>query len=104
MLSKLIPQLNDCKANTISPEKVRILFFIGRLSGGGKERRLIELLTYLKGKGNFELMVVVTKDQVHYPDFFNLNITYKVIERKSSRNDLSIFYNANYHFRHHHQE
>ena len=39
----------------------RILYFIGSLEAGGKERRLIELLTYLKQKEGFDLMVVVMK-------------------------------------------
>ncbi len=73
-------------------ENTRVLFFIARLTSGGKERRLIELLTYLKKTGGYELMVVVTRDQVHYTDFFQLGIPYHVIRKKWMKNDLSVFY------------
>jgi glycosyltransferase involved in cell wall biosynthesis len=73
-------------------QKTRILFFIGSLKGGGKERRLIELLTYLQDKGEYELMVVVTDPIIEYPSFYKLNITYQVIRKSWKRNDLSIFY------------
>lgn len=73
-------------------ENTRILFFIARLTSGGKERRLIELLTYLKATGNYDLMLVVTLDQVHYSDFYQLNIPYHVIRKNWAKNDLSVFY------------
>jgi glycosyltransferase involved in cell wall biosynthesis len=72
--------------------KIRILFFIGSLCAGGKERRLIELLTYLKSKDHFEFLVVVTKDDVHYPAFHQLNIPYLVIKKEWKNNDPSVFY------------
>jgi len=77
---------------TLSNEKTRILFFIGSLKGGGKERRLVELLTYLQGKGKYELMVVVTDPKIHYPSFYNLNVNYQVIPKARQRKDVSIFY------------
>lgn len=73
-------------------KKTRILFFIGSLVSGGKERRLIELLTYLKEQGSYDLMMVVTKDEVHYPAFFKLEIPYQVIRKQRKKNDLSVFY------------
>jgi len=72
--------------------KQRILYFIGSLRSGGKERRLIELLHYLNSKNLYDLMLVVTMDDVHYPDFFTLNIPYKVIKKKWKRNDPTVFY------------
>jgi glycosyltransferase involved in cell wall biosynthesis len=72
--------------------KIRILFFIGKLGAGGKERRLIELLTYLKEKGGYELMLVLTKDIIHYPYFYKLDIPYKIIEKNRKRNDLAVFF------------
>jgi glycosyltransferase involved in cell wall biosynthesis len=72
-------------------QKDRILFFIGSLKGGGKERRLIELLTYLTGRGGYELMVVVTEPVVHYAAFHKLNIIYQVISKKRKSGDLSVF-------------
>src|SRR4051794_7764312 len=72
--------------------KSRIIFFIGSLKGGGKERRLIELLTYLQSKEQYELMVVVTDPMIEYPSFYQLNITYQVISKSWKKNDLTIFY------------
>lgn len=69
----------------------RIVFFIGSLKGGGKERRLIELLTYLTRRGGYELMVVVTEPVVHYSAFHELNILYKVISKKRQTTNLSVF-------------
>lgn len=70
----------------------RILFFIGSFKGGGKERRLLELLTYLSGKDNYEIMVVVTDPIIDFPAFHNLKVLYKVIPKTWKRNDLTVFY------------
>jgi glycosyltransferase involved in cell wall biosynthesis len=75
----------------LNNQKKRILFFIGSLKGGGKERRLVELLTYLTGKGYYELMVVVTEPVVHYAAFHKLNIIYQVIKKRKSC-DVTVFY------------
>jgi len=72
--------------------KTRIIYFIGSLSVGGKERRLIELLTYLQCKEEYELMVVVTDPIIGYPSFYKLNINYQVIRKSWKRYDPSIFY------------
>jgi glycosyltransferase involved in cell wall biosynthesis len=60
----------------------KILFFIGGLVSGGKERRFIELLTYLKSIGGYEMLVVTTTSEVHFPSFFDLNIPLKNINAK----------------------
>src|SRR5690606_29827319 len=73
-------------------EKIKILFFIGSLRAGGKERRLIELLTYLKTKGDYELLVVVTSDLIHYPNFKELGIRYQVLPKIWQRNDPTVVY------------
>lgn len=72
--------------------KTKILFFLGSLKSGGKERRLIELLVYLKRCTQLELMVVVTADTVDFPYFFELDVDYKVIKKSLKKADLSIFY------------
>ncbi len=71
--------------------KHKVLIFIGSLQCGGKERRLIELLTYLKSHSEIEFLVVVTRDKVHYKSFFDLNIAYHVIPKARANYDLSIF-------------
>jgi len=77
---------------TENNHKTRILFFIGSLKGGGKERRLIELLTYLQGKEQYELMIIVTDPMIEYPSFHKLNINYQVISKSWKKNDLTVFY------------
>ncbi|MFL5745004.1 MAG: glycosyltransferase family 4 protein [Niastella sp.] len=77
---------------TENNQKTRIIFFIGSLMGGGKERRLIELLTYLQGKEQYELMVIVTDPMIEYPSFYKLNINYQVIPKSWKKNDLTIFF------------
>jgi glycosyltransferase involved in cell wall biosynthesis len=72
--------------------KPRVLIFIGSLSSGGKERRLIELLTYFKAKDIFEFLVVVTKDDIHYKDFLKLDIPYVVVKKLVKKNDPTVFY------------
>jgi glycosyltransferase involved in cell wall biosynthesis len=62
------------------------------LSSGGKERRLIELLTYLKAKGSYELMLVLTNGEIHFPAFSQLEIPYQVIKKSWDKNDPTIFY------------
>lgn len=71
--------------------KIRVLFFIGSLAAGGKERRLVELLTFLKAKGGFELLVVLTNELVYYQDFYKLAIPLQCLERKWPKNDPTIF-------------
>lgn len=78
--------------STAGITKPRILIFIGSLCHGGKERRLIELLTYFKAETNFEFLVVLTKDDIHYQHFFNLCVPYKVITKTWKRNDPTVIF------------
>jgi Glycosyltransferase len=75
----------------LNNQTIRIVFFIGSLKGGGKERRLIELLTYLTRRGGYELMVVVTEPVVHYSAFHELNILYRVISKNRQTANLTVF-------------
>jgi glycosyltransferase involved in cell wall biosynthesis len=76
----------------LNKQRNRILFFIGSFKGGGKERRLVELLSYLTRKDNYEIMVVVTDPDVDFPAFHNLRVLYKIIPKKWKRGDLTIFF------------
>lgn len=70
----------------------KILYFIESLRSGGKERRFIELLHYLSRNSQFQLMVILTCDEIHYSYFIDLKIPYKVIERKKGlKKDPSLF-------------
>ncbi len=70
---------------------MRILFFTQNLRAGGRERRLIELFKYLRRTGLYQIELVITKDIVHYPEFYELGIPLHVIERKFTKKDPSLF-------------
>lgn len=70
---------------------MKILFFIGTLGAGGKERRLLELLSYLKSR-KYSLVLVVRKNQIDYPIFYQLEIPYIVITDKYIKKDITLFY------------
>ena len=72
--------------------KKRILFFIGSLRSGGKERRLIELLTYLKKRNKYELQVVIKHGQIDYQKFYELGIQYTILKNCIYKKDPTIFY------------
>lgn len=76
----------------VNKHRNRILFFIGSFKGGGKERRLVELLSYLSGKDNYEIMVVVTDPIIDFPAFHKLKVLYKVIPKTWKKNDITVFY------------
>jgi glycosyltransferase involved in cell wall biosynthesis len=56
--------------------KIKILFLIGSLSAGGKERRLLELLTYLGSKDQYELYLLTKKTASHFDNFSELNVVW----------------------------
>lgn len=71
---------------------MRILFFIDSLIGGGRERRLIELLFYLKKHTNYELCLVVTEQDIDYSYVRELQIPIRLIKRRLTKYDPSVFY------------
>ncbi|MES2678874.1 MAG: glycosyltransferase family 4 protein [Bacteroidota bacterium] len=71
---------------------MKILFFIESLRSGGKERRLVELLSYLAKKPGYECHVVLMFKNVDYPKFLDLKIPYTVIERKYFKKDPALFF------------
>lgn len=71
---------------------MKILFFIESFRSGGKERRLVELLSYLKEKSEYELRVVLTRKDIHYTKFIDLGIQYVVLERKWLKKDPLLFF------------
>ena len=72
---------------------MKILFFIGTLQSGGKERRLIELLSYLKMHTSYEMMVVLRQKKIDYQTFNNLDIPFKVLTEKYIKKDIRIPFN-----------
>jgi hypothetical protein len=60
------------KVITNGNSKPRVLIIIGNLASGGKERRLIEMLTYFRKNKQFEFLVVLGNDEIHYKSFHDL--------------------------------
>lgn len=72
--------------------KMRLLFFIGSLRAGGKERRLVELLTYLQEKGCYDILILLTSNYIHYESFHSLGINCQVLPKMWKRNDPTVVY------------
>lgn len=71
---------------------MKILFFIGSLRSGGKERRLVELLSYLKGCGSYEMLVVLSFQGVDYPRFAELGINNICLNKRANSKDFRVFF------------
>jgi glycosyltransferase involved in cell wall biosynthesis len=71
---------------------MKILFFIESLRAGGKERRILELLKGLKRYPDIELELVITRKDIHYQEFYTLEIPLHVIERKFLKKDPLVFF------------
>lgn len=71
---------------------MKILFFIGSLGSGGKERRLVELLTYLKQKNKYDILVLLAYNEIAYPQFKTLGIHYVDLQKKPQNKDISVFF------------
>jgi glycosyltransferase involved in cell wall biosynthesis len=60
---------------------VKILFLIEELNGGGKERRLTELLKGLsQDVGSLEVYLILSRDSIDYPEILDLPITIHFLE------------------------
>lgn len=69
---------------------MKIIYFIESLHTGGKERRLIELLSYLTRNTNYRLLVILTKKDIHYKEFYNLNIPFEILDKGSFKKRIII--------------
>ncbi|KYK21241.1 hypothetical protein AYK24_03295 [Thermoplasmatales archaeon SG8-52-4] len=70
---------------------IKILFFLPGLKGGGKERRITELLKNISRNKNFEIELIVMDKEIHYKEVFDLGIQIHYLVRKSKK-DSSIFF------------
>jgi glycosyltransferase involved in cell wall biosynthesis len=70
---------------------MKVLFFIESLRAGGKERRILELLKGLKRYPDIEVELILTRKEIHYPEFYELNIPLHIIERKFLKKDPILF-------------
>lgn len=64
---------------------MRIVFFVGNLRGGGKERRLLELIKYLCNQSEVEIHVLLIRKFIDYPIFNQLPVKYTYIINKNSK-------------------
>jgi glycosyltransferase involved in cell wall biosynthesis len=73
---------------------MRILYFIGNLRSGGKERRLLELIKSItKDELNIKIMLVLIRNDIHYKDVSDHDIMIKyLIEKEEVKNPFSIYY------------
>jgi hypothetical protein len=71
---------------------MKILFFIESLHGGGKERRLVELIKGLKKKNlNIVLELVLIHKGISYPEIRKQKVKIHYTERKHFRKDPVVF-------------
>lgn len=71
---------------------MNILFFIDSLVSGGRERRMLELLFYLKKNTDYKLALVLTEHTIDYPYVDDLNIPIYIIKRRLIKYDPSLFW------------
>ncbi|MFW5803754.1 MAG: glycosyltransferase [bacterium] len=74
---------------------MKILYFIGTLRSGGKERRLIELMSGLKKEENIEILLVLAFNYIDYDYFKKLNINYMSINKKKNHKSFKVFFQLN---------
>jgi glycosyltransferase involved in cell wall biosynthesis len=63
----------------------RILFLIDSLNGGGKERRLVQLIKGLNERGFDDLHLISLSDVNDYPAILTYNVKLQIIKRKIKR-------------------
>jgi glycosyltransferase involved in cell wall biosynthesis len=69
---------------------LKIAFFIGSLVSGGKERRFVELLTYLTKECRYKILVITTSPEMHFPQFEKLEIDVHQIRKKERAFGINI--------------
>lgn len=70
---------------------MKILFFAESLIAGGQERRLLELIKYLKQHTDHEIALVITEDEIYYEYAHELGINIEIIKRKGIKYDPRLF-------------
>ena len=66
---------------------MKIIFFIGTLLVGGKERRLIELLKYLKENTSYDILLILRQNKINYTELYNMGINYNILSNKYIKKD-----------------
>jgi glycosyltransferase involved in cell wall biosynthesis len=63
----------------------KILFILDGLRSGGKERRFISLLKQLSSKEEFNCMLVLFNEDIHFEEVRNFGISIRIINRKAAK-------------------
>ena len=71
---------------------MKILFFMDSLKSGGKERRLLELIKYLREQTDYTLALVLTESSIYYDSVYDLGIPIEIIKRKGTKYDPRLFF------------
>lgn len=71
---------------------MRIIFFIESLRSGGKERRLLELLHYLGKHTDYEMILAIIEDEIHYKYVTNLDVDIRILRRRFFKKDPLLFF------------
>jgi glycosyltransferase involved in cell wall biosynthesis len=66
---------------------MRILFFTESMTCGGKERRILELIQYLKQNTDYEIALVLTENIIQYQYVHDLGIPIIIIKREGLKYD-----------------
>lgn len=72
---------------------MRILFFIDTLDAGGKQRRMLELIQYLKKQPGYDIALVVMDNEIHFKYVYDIGIPVKIMKRKYVKYDPFLFIN-----------
>lgn len=70
---------------------MKILFFAESLTCGGKERRILELIQYLKQRTNYEIALILTDPVIYYEYVYDLGIPITIFSRKGIKYDPLVF-------------
>jgi glycosyltransferase involved in cell wall biosynthesis len=70
---------------------MKILFFVESLYRGGKERRAVDLMQFLKRQNDIEIILVLTEDKIYYQSVFDLGIPIIILKRKGIKYDPGLF-------------
>ncbi|HEX2975280.1 MAG TPA: glycosyltransferase, partial [Bacteroidales bacterium] len=71
---------------------IRILFFLESLQGGGKERRSVELIRFLRQQSpDYQIEIVLTEDEIFYKDILQTGVNIRILKRKGFKYDPALF-------------
>lgn len=70
---------------------MKIIFFADSLIAGGQERRMLELIRYLRKHTDYEIALVITENEIFYQYAHELGITIEIIKRSRIKYDPRLF-------------